>query len=177
MKASSEGSCSVGDRPGGGCLCPDLGLLLIRLMLATVFIYHGGGKLFGWFGGPGIVGFTAFLTKLNVSYPQVSAYLSGGTEFIGGIILIVGCGARLAAIPMAFNMAIAVLTVHLHNGFSVIKNGVEYPLTLGVVLLALGLHGPGTVQALRAVSRRMLLLLRREEKARTAAPPSGEAKS
>ncbi len=143
MNAPDQGSCSVGDRPGGICACGDFGLLLIRLMLATVFIYHGGGKLFGWFGGHGIAEFTKFLISHNVSYPEVSAYLSGGTEFIGGIILIVGCGARLAAIPMAFNMAMAVLTVHLHNGFSVTKGGMEYPLTLGVVLLALVFTGPG----------------------------------
>ena len=31
----------------------DVGLLLIRAILAVVFIYHGGQKLFGLFGGKG----------------------------------------------------------------------------------------------------------------------------
>ena len=69
MNAPDQGSCSVGDRPGGICACSDFGLLLIRLMLATVFIYHGGGKLFGWFDGHGIAEFAKFLISHNVSYP------------------------------------------------------------------------------------------------------------
>ena len=146
MSAPVQGSCSVGDQPSGVCPCTDFGLLLIRLMLAAVFIYHGGGKLFGWFDGPGIEKFAGFLTNLHVPYPLVGEYLSGATEFFGGIILILGCGARLAAIPMAFNMAAAILTVHLHNGFGATKNGFEYPLTLGVVLLALVFTGPGRLK-------------------------------
>ena len=95
----------------------DVALLIIRLMLAAVFIYHGGQKLFGWFGGHGLTGFTEFLTGLNVPFPQVAAILSGGTEFFGGVILLLGTGTRVAAIPMAFNMAVACLTVHLSKGF------------------------------------------------------------
>ena len=87
----------------------DVALLMIRLILAAVFLYHGGGKLFGWFDGPGLKAFAVMLTGLHVPYPQVSAILSAATEFFGGAILLLGTGARLAAIPMAFNMAVACL--------------------------------------------------------------------
>ena len=178
MNAPVQGSCSVGDRPGGICRCTDFGLLLIRLMLATVFIYHGGGKLFGWFDGPGIAKFAEFLSPdISTSpYPLVSAYLSGGTEFFGGIILIVGCGARLAAIPMAFNMAIAILTVHLHNGFSADEKRHGVSADAGGGALGAGLHGSRPTQALRLIPRRMLLLLPQEREEPTG-EPSGEAKS
>ncbi len=132
----------------------DVALLIIRLMLAAVFIYHGGQKLFGWFGGHGLTGFTEFLTGLNVPFPQVAAILSGGTEFFGGVILLLGTGTRVAAIPMAFNMAVACLTVHLSKGFGAQGGGMEYPLTLGVVLVALALLGPGRLAIFQIFVRR-----------------------
>jgi putative oxidoreductase len=121
--------------------------------------------------------FTEMLVGLHISYPQVSAYLSGGTEFFGGIILIVGCGTRLAAIPMAFNMAIAILTVHLHNGFSLMKNGMEYPLTLGVVLLALVFTGPGRFKLCGLFPGGCCCCCCRKKKEEPTGEPSGEAKS
>ena len=32
----------------------DVGLLIVRLTLAFIFIYHGSRRLFGWFDGPGL---------------------------------------------------------------------------------------------------------------------------
>jgi putative oxidoreductase len=132
----------------------DFGLLMIRLILAAVFIYHGGQKLFGWFGGHGLQGFAGNLEGLHIPYPMVAAVLSGGTEFLGGVILLLGTGTRLAAVPMAFNMAVACATVHLAKGFAAQNGGMEYPLTLGVVLLALVLLGPGRITVGRIFSRR-----------------------
>jgi putative oxidoreductase len=116
--------------------------LLIRLMLAAVFIYHGGGKLFGLFGGHGLQATAASMAGLGIPYPKVAAILSGGTEFFGGLILVLGPATRLVAIPMAFNMAVACLMVH-RGAFGAANVGIGYPLTLGVVLLALVFLGPG----------------------------------
>ena len=132
----------------------DAGLLLIRLILAAVFIYHGGQKLFGWFDGFGLHATAGFLAGLYIPYPLVAAILSGSTEFFGGVILLVGTGTRLAAVPMAFNMAVACLTVHLHKGFGAQAGGMEYPLTLGVVLVAMILLGPGRITLGRLIPRR-----------------------
>ena len=59
----------------------DAGLLVIRLMLATVFVYHGAQKLFGAFGGHGLAGFAGWLGSLGVPLPTVSALLAGAAEF------------------------------------------------------------------------------------------------
>ena len=111
-------------------------------VLAAVFVFHGSQKLFGWFGGYGIEGTAGFMQTIGIPFPTLSALLAGVTEFAGGIVLLLGTGTRIAAIPMAFTMLVAIATVH-RGGFNAQSGGMEYPLTLGVVLLALALMGPG----------------------------------
>lgn len=122
----------------------DLGIALIRAVLAVVFIYHGSQKLFGWFGGYGVSGTAGFFAQIGIPMPRLSVYLAAGTEFFGGIVLILGSGllGRAVATIMAFNMAVAIATVHLH-AFGTQNKGMEFPLTLGVVCLALAFTGFG----------------------------------
>ena len=115
---------------------------MLRAVLAAVFIYHGGQKLFGIFGGYGIAGTAGWMASVGIPFPTVSTVLAGGTEFFGGLVLLLGTGARIAAIPMAFTMLVAILTAH-RGAFDARAGGMEYPLTLGVVLVALALVGPG----------------------------------
>jgi putative oxidoreductase len=120
----------------------DLGLLLIRAILGMVFIYHGGQKLFGLFGGYGIEGTAGWMASIGIPFPTLSAILAGTAEFFGGIVLILGTGTRLAAIPLAFTMLVAIVTTH-PSAFAARAGGMEYALTLGVVAAALALTGPG----------------------------------
>lgn len=119
----------------------DLGLLAIRAMLATVFVYHGGQKLFGLFGGHGLDGFAGYLASLGVPLPALSALLAGSAEFFGGLILLAGVAFRWALIPLVITMLVAALTAH--TGFNIAAGGNEYALTLAVVVAALALIGPG----------------------------------
>lgn len=120
---------------------PNLALFLVRTMLAGVFIFHGAQKLFGAFDGPGIDGMAAFNESLGIPMPVISAYMAGATEFFGGFILLIGTGARLAAIPMVFTMLVASFVAH--SGFDIQKGGMEYSLTLAVFLAAIAIGGPG----------------------------------
>src|SRR5688572_29727290 len=120
----------------------DTGLFLIRAVLATVFLYHGSQKLFGWFGGYGINGTAGWMASVGIPFPTLSTILAGSTEFFGAIILLAGPGTRLASLGMAFTMAVAIATSHL-GAFDARQGGMEYPLTLGAVLVALALLGPG----------------------------------
>lgn len=120
----------------------DLGLLLIRVVLAAVFFYHGGQKLFGWFGGPGLEGAAQWMASIGIPFPKLNAVLASTTEVVGAVVLLFGTGTRLAAAPLAFTMAVAIVTAH-SGGFDVRTGGMEYALTLGVVLVALVLTGPG----------------------------------
>lgn len=129
----------------------DAGLLAIRSMVGIVFLYHGSQKLFGWFAGPGIHGFAGFLSSQGMPLPTLNAYLAGSAEFFGGLLLLTGILARLASIPVAFSMLVAVLLVH-RSAFSAQNGGMEYPLTLAVVVAGLGLIGPGRLTLGHAIS-------------------------
>jgi putative oxidoreductase len=120
----------------------DLGLLLVRLMLAAVFVFHGSQKLFGLFGGYGIEGTAGFMEGLGLPLPTVSAVLAGATELLGGVALAVGLGVRPAGVLLAFTMLVASFAAH-GGGFAAQAGGMEYPLTLAVVSLALALTGGG----------------------------------
>jgi putative oxidoreductase len=118
-----------------------LGLLLIRAMVGVVFVFHGSQKLFGAFGGPGIEGFTGFLTQLEVPYPALNAYLAAIAEFGGGLALILGAGTRLVAVPLVITMLVASFSAH--RGAFALPSGMEYSLSLAVISAGLGLTGAG----------------------------------
>lgn len=120
----------------------DAGLLAMRAMVGVVFFFHGSQKLFAWFGGPGMHGTADFMATMGIPLPHVSAVLVGATEFFGGLALLVGLATRLVTVPMIFSMLVAVFVVHRH-AFSAQQGGMEYPLTLAVVLFGLGLTGAG----------------------------------
>lgn len=132
----------------------DVGLLVIRIAIGVVFLFHGSQKLFGVLGGHGIHGFAGFLGQLGVPWPVASAILCAATEFFGGLAVLSGFGTRIATVPMIFNMLVAIIMVH-GKAFSAQNGGMEYPLTLALVLLGLGLTGPGALSlSPRALWRR-----------------------
>lgn len=120
----------------------DLGLLAVRLVVGFTGFYHGSQKLFGVFGGDGIRAFADALVTLGVPMPGVSAWLAALAEFVGGIMVGLGVFPRLAALPFAFTMFVASFTAHAGR-WGAQHGGMEYPFTLGVVLVALALIGPG----------------------------------
>jgi len=133
----------------------DAGLLIARGMLGTVFVFHGAQKLFGWWGGYGVEGTAGFFAQLGIPFPTLNVYLAGGAEFFGGLLLIAGLASRISGLALFFTMMVAVITAH-PGAFSAQANGMEYPLTLALVSLALALTGPGRV-ALDSVAVKVLV--------------------
>jgi putative oxidoreductase len=132
-------------RSGTTSALHDIGLFLIRGIVGAVLLFHGSQKLFGWFEGQGMAAFVEAIEKMEVvPMPEVSAYLSTGTEFFGGLLLVVGFLTRLVAIPVAFNMFVAAIVVHGH-AFALAQKGMEYPLTLAIVATALIFTGAGRI--------------------------------
>jgi putative oxidoreductase len=119
----------------------DYGLLLMRLMLGIVFMFHGSQKLFGMFEGMGIQGFAGYLEGMKIPMPQVSAYAAAIAELGGGACVLVGLLTRLAVIPMIITMAVAFIVAHKAKFYG--EGNGEHALTLGVMLLTLMLTGAG----------------------------------
>jgi putative oxidoreductase len=115
------------------------GLTVLRVIVGIVFLVHGSQKVFGF----GYHGVTGMFAHMGIPLPGVSAAIVMGVEFVGGIALILGLATRLAASLNAIDMIVAILMVHLKNGFSAQGNGYEYPLTLLGATICLALAGSG----------------------------------
>jgi putative oxidoreductase len=121
-----------------------LALLAIRVAGGTVFFYHGSGKLFGLFGGPGLAGFTE-----HSHLPAAVAFLVALAEFCGGVSLLTGVLTRLGAAAIIPVMLGAIFLVHGKNGFSLQQQGYEYAFTLLLMAIALLMTGAGPYSLIR----------------------------
>src|ERR671911_1878610 len=121
----------------------DVGLLVLRLVLGVIFIGHGAQKLFGSFGGPRISGCAKMLDQLGVKSAKPMAVLAGLAEFVGGILVMLGFLTPVAALALIGVMIVAVLTVHLKNGFFVTSGGYEFNLALAGMAFTLLIVGAG----------------------------------
>jgi len=116
--------------------------LAARVVPGLFLMPHGAQKLFGLFGGYGLEATGQFFaTKLGL--PASMALVTGLIEFFGGLLLAVGLATRVAAGLIAGMMAVAVLQVHLANGFFWTSMGYEYPLMWGILALTYVVRGGG----------------------------------
>ncbi|PIE24894.1 MAG: hypothetical protein CSA60_02770 [Neptuniibacter caesariensis] len=95
--------------------------LLLRLYLAPVLLQAGWNKLThfedtaAWFANPD--------WGLGLPLPEVMTALAAGTEFMGGILLILGLAVRWISIPLMVTMLVAAFAVHWENGWLAIADG------------------------------------------------------
>jgi len=112
-------------------------LLFLRLSLAYGFYEPAKNKwadintVAEWFGSMGI------------PLPTLNAYMAASTEALGVLLLTLGFATRLISLPLIVVMIVAIVTVHLGNGFSAGDNGFEIPLYYMLMLLVLVAHGAG----------------------------------
>jgi putative oxidoreductase len=85
----------------------DLGLLIIRVGLGVMFIYHGYPKLFG---GPKTWEGLGQTTKyVGIHFlPLVWGLLSAIVETLGGFLLIIGLAFRPACLFLVINLIVAI---------------------------------------------------------------------
>lgn len=106
----------------------DLAFLLVRLVVGLGFAAHGAQKLFGWFGGYGLAGTGGWLESIGFRPGKAFAAASGLGELAGGLLLAFGLGGPVGPALVIAVMTVAILTVHLKNGFFAASNGSELPL-------------------------------------------------
>jgi putative oxidoreductase len=124
---------------------------LLRIACGGFLLPHAGQKLFGWFGGYGLAGSAPFFEKLGLAPGYGWALAAALVEGVGGVLLILGLLTRLAALAVIVLMVVAVLQVHLANGFFWTSLGWEYPAFWGLVAFIILLRGGGPLSLDRAI--------------------------
>jgi putative oxidoreductase len=81
-------------------------------------------------------------TVASLGLPQWLAYLSAGTEFFGGIAVVLGLFTRFFSLAIVIEMAVAIWKVHFKSGLTG-PNGFEFPLALAAIAFALLCYGGG----------------------------------
>ncbi|HEX7159435.1 MAG TPA: DoxX family protein [Edaphobacter sp.] len=121
------------------------GAFLMRLVLGVAMMVHGYSKVVpagGFHRGntfSALEHFAHYVSSLGL--PWWLGYVSALTEFLGGLLILLGLLTRFAAFMIACNMAVALLLVNRHHGYS----GSEYSLALFVIALMLLFYGAGNV--------------------------------
>lgn len=115
---------------------PNLGLLLLRVVVGGIFIYSGYMKLHGmaqtvqFFGMLGLGAFWAYLVTI--------------VEFFGGILMVVGYGTQIIGLLFTIIMVVATTKVSGSGGGFMGSLGL---IMLAVTSLSLALSGCGRYSA------------------------------
>src|SRR5689334_15293203 len=81
-----------------------LGPLAVRVLVGVAFALGGWGKPHN------LDGITGFFTDLHIPLPHANAVFVSCVEFIGGLLLILGLGTRIAALFLVATMTVAFFT-------------------------------------------------------------------
>jgi putative oxidoreductase len=115
----------------------DVGLLVARVVLAWIFIFYGGGKLFGWFNGPGMHRTAIYFSETAHLHPGgFFAVLGGLIEFCSAVALALGFCSRLAGAALVGDMVMAMITVTWATGIASTNPAPGYQLNLALAALA-----------------------------------------
>ncbi|GGN28659.1 hypothetical protein GCM10011609_84980 [Lentzea pudingi] len=119
----------------------DIGLLALRLVVATVFIVAGAASLFEEGIDANIEGYQA----MGIPLPALSAAFTAYVEFFGGLLFVLGVLTRLVSAGFIVVMAGAMIFVHADHSLLPGPDGPGSALALvmGVASIAFILTGPG----------------------------------
>lgn len=90
----------------------DVGLLIMRVGVAVIFIHAGLDKLIN------IHGTAAFLDGLSIPYPLIMAWLLSVTEFFGGILILFGAYTKIPTVLLTMVMIVAIYTTKVDGSFA-----------------------------------------------------------
>jgi putative oxidoreductase len=125
----------------------DLALLILRVVLGIIMIYHGWPKL------TNLAGTIDGMAGMGVPAPAVAAIFATVAEFAGGLLMLLGAFTDIAGLMFTIDMLGAITFVHAKNGFSVAKGGFEWPLLLAATAIAIALMGSGRYAVGRPANR------------------------
>ncbi|MWV60702.1 DoxX family protein [Rathayibacter sp. VKM Ac-2754] len=127
-----------------------LGLLVLRVALGAVFLAHGWQKV----AVDGLAATTEGFGAMGIPFAAVLAPVAAFTELLAGAAVIVGLLTRIAAAGLAITALVALVVVHLPNGFFAATGGIEFVLVLAAGSAALALTGAGRLSVDALLRRR-----------------------
>ena len=122
----------------------DIGLLLLRIGVASLMLTHGLPKLMKL-----VAGDFAFGDPIGLG-SSVSLFLAVFAEVGCSLLILIGAAIRLATLPLMFTMLVAVLVVHTNDPFG--KK--ELPLLYLLIYTLLLLAGSGKFSVDQLISKR-----------------------
>lgn len=123
------------------------GPLLVRFTIGLVFLVTGWGKLHN------LDNVTQFFESLDIPAPHLNAVFVSSVEFVGGGLLLIGLGTRIASLFLIGVMAVAIWTAKLPELHGVVDlvNTIEFTYLAAFVWLLIA--GGGKVSLDHVVSR------------------------
>ncbi|PWH81269.1 DoxX family protein [Brumimicrobium oceani] len=122
----------------------NIGLLVMRVVIGAFMLTHGWGKMLNLFSGEPI----QFPDPMGIG-ATASLAMAVFSEVLCSILLIVGLGTRLAAIPLLLTMLVAGFIFHINDGFA--KQ--ELALLYGMVYLVITVMGAGKYSIDQLISK------------------------
>lgn len=117
----------------------DFGLLLLRLGIGAMLVMHGLPKLMG--GPDKWTQLGGAMQYLGISFMPLAWGLAAAlSEFLGGILLLLGVLFRPACLLLAITMAVAA-SMHLGKGEGLMA--ASQAMELGILFVSLLFIGPG----------------------------------
>ena len=133
-------------------------LLVVRLYWGWQFFQTGWGKL------QDIAKVTDFFTSLGLPFPNVTAYVAGTSECVGGVLLFLGLGSRLISLPLLADMIGAYVTADREALKAIFSEPGKFyaadPYTFLFASLLILVFGPGKISVDALIER----LIRREKR-------------
>jgi len=112
----------------------NVGLLWLRVLCGAGIAYHGYGKVFGGHIEMMIPG----VEKMGFPAPVLFAWAAALSEFVGGVLLVLGLFTRFAAFFVFATMTVAAFVVHAADAFQVKELALAYWAMSGALFLTGG---------------------------------------
>ncbi len=126
-----------------------IGPLVVRLIVGVAFFFDGKGKL------GNLEKVTSFFADdLHIPFPHANAVFVSVVELVGGLLLVIGLGTRIAALLLAATMAVAFVTAIVPNSESVLDLFSTIELTYLAIFVWLIVGGGGPISIDHLIARR-----------------------
>lgn len=134
---------------------------IFRVVVGFLFACHGAASLFGVLGGATTHGGT-------VPFGTWPGWWAAVIELVGGVLVALGIGTRVAAVICSGAMAFAYFTVHIKHGLLPIGNGGEPAALFAWTFVLIAAIGPGLWALAPVLSRAQRADYQREAEEATA---------